>query len=140
MLSDASERVTSQLLTELDGIVPLEGVIVIGATNKIELVDDALLRPGRLDLILETHLPDLVERIEILEVHTQGMPLGDVDFEELAMDTEGMNGADLEFICREAAMNRIEEAVSSRKRLALDNLRIEKEDFNKAILNLKKEN
>lgn len=136
MLSDASERITSQLLCELDGIVPLQGVIVIGATNKIELVDDALIRPGRLDLVLETHLPDLVERIEILQIHTGDMPLGEIDFEELAMDTEGMNGADLEFICREAAMNKIEEGISSQCKV--DTLKLEQEDFNKVIVDIKK--
>lgn len=139
MLSDASERITSQLLTELDGIVPLEGVIVMGATNKQELVDDALLRPGRLELILNTHLPDLVERIEILKIHCRGLPLGDIDFEELAMDTEGMNGADLEFICRQVAMNKIEEKISDRSKLDSFEIKIEQEDFSKVILDSKKE-
>ncbi len=135
--SDASARITSQLLTELDGIVPLEGVIVIGATNKIELVDEALLRPGRLDLVLKTHLPDLIERIAILKVHTRGMPIGEIDFEELAMDTEGMNGADLELICREAAMNRIEKVVLEQKKSSLNNLKIQQVDFDQAVVNLK---
>lgn len=139
MLSDASERITSQLLTELDGIVPLEGVIVMGATNKQELVDDALLRPGRLELILNTHLPDLLERIEILKIHCRGLPLGDIDFEELAMDTEDMNGADLEFICRQVAMNKIEEKISDRSKPDSFEIKIEQEDFSKVILDSKKE-
>jgi len=138
MGSDVYDRVTSQLLTELDGIESLQGVIVIGATNKKDLVDEALLRPGRLELQLETKTPDLVERVEIFRVHTRKMPLAnDIDFENLALDTEGLNGADIEFICREAAMNKIRAYVESQGQMKLEELKLTQNDFLNIIEPLK---
>jgi len=105
-----TERVVSQLLTELDGIEELKGVLVLAATNRLDRLDPALLRPGRFDLLVELPMPDRQARRAILEVHTGGMPLAeDVKLESLAAETEGLTGADLEALCREAAMLAIRE-------------------------------
>jgi transitional endoplasmic reticulum ATPase len=103
--SHVTERVISQLLTELDGLEKLENVVVIGATNRPDLVDPALLRPGRFDRLIHVPAPDKRARLEILKIHTRNMPLAkDVDLKQLAEKTEGYSGADLEALCREAAM------------------------------------
>jgi len=100
-----TERVISQLLTELDGLEKLENVVVIGATNRPDLVDPALLRPGRFDRMLFTPAPDSKARLEIFKIHTKTMPLGkDVDLKLLAQGTEGYAGSDIAALCREAAM------------------------------------
>lgn len=99
------ERVVNQLLTEIDGLEALQDIVVIAATNRPDIVDTALLRPGRFDRIILTPAPDKQAREEILQVHLQGMPLAeDVDSTKLASDTEGFVGADIEALCREAAM------------------------------------
>ena len=103
--SHVSERVISQLLTEMDGIEELWGVVVLAATNRPDLIDPALLRPGRLDLILEMPVPDESARLEIFNIHTKGKLIGDdIDLIRLARMTEGYVGADIEFICRRASM------------------------------------
>lgn len=100
-----TERVISQLLTELDGLEKLENVVVIGATNRPDLVDPALLRPGRFDRLVLVPAPDKKARLEIFKIHTRGMPLAkDVDLELLAKETEGYSGSDIAALCREAAM------------------------------------
>ncbi|MCC6041977.1 MAG: CDC48 family AAA ATPase, partial [Desulfurococcaceae archaeon] len=99
LLSDSgvTERVVTQLITELDGIKDLNNVIVIAATNRPDLIDPALLRPGRLDKLVYVPPPDLKARLEILKVHTRYLPLSDdVDLYELAKLTENYSGADLE--------------------------------------------
>ncbi|MEM0075775.1 MAG: CDC48 family AAA ATPase [Conexivisphaerales archaeon] len=94
--SMVTERVVSQLLTELDGIQPLSGVVVLAATNRIDMVDPALLRAGRFDKLIYVPLPDKAARLEILKIHSAGKPLaGDVNFERIADTTEGFSGADL---------------------------------------------
>ncbi len=102
--SGVSERVVNQLLTSMDGLESLEGVVVIAATNRPDMIDPALLRTGRFDRILLVPAPDKAARLEILKVHTQGMPLESVDLEELAVELDGYTGADIEGLCREAAM------------------------------------
>ncbi|MCD6369780.1 MAG: AAA family ATPase, partial [Thermoproteales archaeon] len=103
--SMVTERVVSQLLTEMDGIEKLEGVVVIGATNRPDIVDPALLRPGRLERIIYVGPPDEEARLEILKIHTRNMPLGeDVNLVELARLTEGYSGSDLELLVREAGL------------------------------------
>lgn len=104
--SHVTERVISQLLTEMDGLEKLEKIVVVGTTNRPDLVDQALLRPGRFDRLIMTPPPDEKARLEILKIHTKGMPLAkDVDLEALAKQTEGYSGADLAALCREAAMS-----------------------------------
>ena len=103
--SHVTERVISQLLTELDGLEKLENVVVIAATNRPDLIDSALLRPGRFDRLVLVPAPDKKARLEIFKIHTKGMPLAkDVDFEALAAETEGYAGSDIAALCREAAM------------------------------------
>lgn len=102
--SDVTERVVNQLLTSMDGIESLEGVVVIGATNRPDIVDPALLRPGRFDRLILTSPPDKKARLEIFKVHTKKMPLVQVSLEELAEKTEGFTGADIQALCRESAI------------------------------------
>jgi len=100
-----SERVVSQFLTEMDGIEDLKGVVVLGATNRPDIIDPALLRAGRFDIVLELPIPDHAARLAIFQVHTRGKPLSPViDLETLASLSEGLVGADIEGICRQAAM------------------------------------
>ncbi len=103
--SGVTDRIVNQLLTELDGIEPLRRVVVIAATNRPDILDPALLRPGRFDRLIYVPPPDYKARIEIFKVHTKKMPLApDVDLEELARRTEGYTGADIAAVCREAAI------------------------------------
>jgi len=108
--SQTTERVVSQLLTELDGIEELKGVVMLAATNRLDRVDPALLRPGRFDFLVELPSPDRQARRAILDVHTRHMPLADdVDLDALAARTEGLVGADLEGLCHRAALLAIRE-------------------------------
>ncbi|NVM45114.1 MAG: CDC48 family AAA ATPase [Candidatus Lokiarchaeota archaeon] len=104
------DTVMTQLLTEMDGIESNEGIIVLASTNRPDLVDPALLRPGRIDKILYVVAPDYEGRIKILEVHTKDMPLKEgLSLKNLALMTEGYSGADLENLCREAGLQAIRE-------------------------------
>ncbi len=115
---DVSEKVLNQLLTELDGIEELNDVVFIAATNRKDLLDPALLRPGRIDREIEVPLPDEKARLEILKIHTKNMPLAkDVDLEKIAKETEGFNGADLEAICMEAGLLAMREHIKEGKEL-----------------------
>ncbi|MFN4046440.1 MAG: AAA family ATPase, partial [Acidilobaceae archaeon] len=108
--SGVTDRIVNQMLTEMDGIVPLNKVVVIAATNRAELVDPALLRPGRFDRIIYVPPPDLKARKEIFKVHLKKAPLaGDVDIDRLAELTEGYTGADIEAVVREAVMLKLRE-------------------------------
>ncbi|MHA1443515.1 MAG: CDC48 family AAA ATPase [Candidatus Hodarchaeales archaeon] len=108
--SGSNERVISQLLTELAGIEPLGDVVILAATNRPDMIDPALLRPGRFDRVVYIPPPDEESRRKILAIHTRKMPLGDdVDIDRLAKETEFYVGADLEAICREAGMHALRE-------------------------------
>jgi transitional endoplasmic reticulum ATPase len=112
-----SERVISQFLTELDGIEELKGVIVLAATNRLDILDSALLRAGRFDLLLELPIPDEKARLEIFKIHTQGKPLAkEVDLEALVHATANRAGSDIEFICRQASLNAIRDYVEKEKK------------------------
>ena len=103
--NNVTERVVNQLLTEMDGLVELNDVVVIAATNRPDMVDPALLRPGRFDRMLYSPIPDRDARELIFKVHTKTMPLAsEVDLNSLADQTEGYVGADIQGICREAAI------------------------------------
>ena len=103
--SGVTKRVVNQLLTEMDGLEELEDVAIIAATNRPDILDAGLMRPGRFDRHIQVKEPDEEARISIFEVHTKGMPLAsDVDIKKLAKNTEGYVGADIESVCREAAM------------------------------------
>lgn len=103
--SGVTERVVNQLLTSMDGLESLEGVVVLGATNRPDMLDPALLRAGRFDRLLLIPVPDRDARLEILRVHTKKMPLNkEVHLEELADELEGYSGADIQSLCREAGV------------------------------------
>jgi transitional endoplasmic reticulum ATPase len=135
--TNVGERVVSQLLTELDGLEELEDVVVIATTNRPELIDDALLRPGRLDQHIEVDDPDEDARREILDIHTRDKPLGDdVDLDALAERTEGYVGADIEAICREAATVAVRDHVTAADTDAdtpVDELYVTADHFEQAV-------
>ncbi|MGE4587041.1 MAG: CDC48 family AAA ATPase [Mangrovibacterium sp.] len=141
--SDVIQRVISQFLTEMDGIEELKGVVVLAATNRIDLIDSALLRSGRFDLLFKLPEPDARVREKIFRIHTRKKTLDpDVDLQELAAETSGMVGADIEFICRKASMLSIREAIAIRKKTMDDNHGIVITDscFKEVIQLVKKQN
>jgi transitional endoplasmic reticulum ATPase len=110
--SGVGDRIVSQFLTEVDGIEELKGVVVLGATNRLEMVDPALLSPGRFDIVVDLLVPEREERRAIFAVHTRDKPLAsDVDLETLADLTEGAVGGDIASICRRATMLAVREHV-----------------------------
>lgn len=114
--SGVSERVISQLLTEMDGIVSLEDIVVIAATNRPDMVDSAVLRPGRFDRLIYVPEPDEKSRLQVFKIYTKGMPLTkDVDLPQLANLTKYYSGADIESLCREAAMHTLRRDVAARE-------------------------
>jgi transitional endoplasmic reticulum ATPase len=135
--SHVTERVISQILTELDGLESLNNVIVIAATNRPDIIDAALLRPGRFDRLIEIGMPDEKARLEILKIHTAKKPLvEDVSLEELAKKTDKYSGADLAAIVNEAVMLAIRECVVAGKAKEEEQLcayRIEKKHFDEAL-------
>jgi transitional endoplasmic reticulum ATPase len=131
-----TERVISQMLTELDGLEDLKGVVVIGATNRPDIIDEALLRPGRFDRLLEVPLPDKDERKHIFQIHTKKKPLeSDVNLDNLVEMTEGMTGADIAALVNAAAMSAIKEHVRQKSG---SKLRISKRHFETALNKIKK--
>jgi transitional endoplasmic reticulum ATPase len=122
--SGVTQRVISQLLTEMDGLIALQNVVVIAATNRPDILDPALIRPGRFDRLIYVPAPDSESRLEILKIYTKEMPLGtDIDFTYIQNNTKGYSGADLRAVCSEAAMN------AMRRR----NKTVSMEDFRKAM-------
>ncbi|MGA2476832.1 MAG: AAA family ATPase, partial [Terriglobia bacterium] len=112
--SHVAERVLSQFLAELDGVEELKGVLVLGATNRSDLLDPAILRPGRFDEVVEIPLPDESERSEIFAIHLQNKPLGAViSLKNLASRTGGFSGADIISTCTRAALRAVRRAVQA---------------------------
>ncbi len=135
--SHVTERVISQILTELDGLESLNSVIVIAATNRPDIIDPALLRPGRFDRLIEIGLPDELARLAILKIHTAKKPLAaDVSLEELARKTERYSGADLSAVVNEALMLAIRECVlggKAQEEKQLCEYKVEKKHFDEAM-------
>jgi transitional endoplasmic reticulum ATPase len=128
--SHVTERVISQMLTELDGLEDLKGVVVIAATNRPDIIDEALLRPGRFDRILEVPPPDKDARKQILQIHTKKKPLdADVNLDKLVVQTEGMTGAEIAALVNAAAMTAIKEHVTKKG----DKLQISMSNFESAF-------
>jgi transitional endoplasmic reticulum ATPase len=128
--SKATERVLNQMLAEMDGLVSLEGIVVIGATNRPDMLDSALLRPGRFDRIVSITVPDKVSRLEIFKVHTKNMPIAkDVNLQLLAEKSENLVGADIESICREAAMLALRDDINVKE--------VKKKYFDEALKKIK---
>ncbi|MHB8633703.1 MAG: CDC48 family AAA ATPase [Thermoplasmatota archaeon] len=114
--SHVTESIVNQLLTSIDGMEGMEGVVVIAATNRPDILDPGLLRAGRFDRLIKVSAPDDGARLQILKVHTEKMPLAkDVDLQDLARLTKGYVGADLESLCREAAIIALREDRKSRQ-------------------------
>jgi transitional endoplasmic reticulum ATPase len=115
-----SPRIVGQLLRELDELQGRLGVVVLGATNRPDLIDPALLRPGRFDYVLDLPQPSAPERLEILALQAEGLPLEpDVDLAELAQATEGFTGADLKLVCKKAAILALDQSRAKPSRLTL---------------------
>ena len=120
----------SQILTEMSGMEELHNVVVIAATNRPDIIDQALLRPGRFDRQILVPAPDEKARIEIFRVHTIKMPLGkDVNLNKLAKETEGYSGADIEAIVREAGLNALRKDMKAKS--------VTKKDFDQAFREVK---
>jgi len=137
--SHVTERVVSQILTEIDGLEELQNVVVIGATNRIDIIDSALLRPGRFDRIIEVPLPDTKGRGNIFKIHTKKKPLANnVDFAQLVERTHGFSGAEIEGVCSRAAIAAIKRFVNNKEK-SLKSIKIMQEDLLNAISKLKPE-
>ena len=138
---EVERRVVSQILSMMDGLKSRGKVIVIAATNRPNALDPALRRPGRFDREIEIGVPDAKGRLEILQIHTRNMPLKDVDLKWLASVTYGFVGADLEALCKEAAMSALRRVLPgiSWKKLkelppeVLEKLKVTKQDFKNAL-------
>ena len=121
-----TENVLNQLLAEMDGIEDLTNVIVIGATNRPDILDPALMRPGRFDRIVYVAVPEKEGRLKILQIHTKNMPLDkSVNLKKLSEETEGYTGADIESLAREAAMLALRENIDTKQ--------VTKKHFEKAL-------
>jgi len=134
--SGVMARVLSQLLTEIDGIEELRGVLILGATNRFDLIDPALLRPGRLELHIELPIPDTHAREEIINIHLRSKPIHqEVSREWLIKKTEGLVGADIEAIIRGASIRAIREYVEKHSK-DLDKFKIRRRHFESSIMDI----
>ena len=135
--SHVTERVISQMLTEMDGLEGLEDVVVVAATNRLDIVDPALLMPGRFDRVVRIPSPDLEARKQIPQIHASNKPLAKgVDIDELTRMTEGFTGADLAAVANEAAMSTIRAAVEKNKDITdedIDKAKIAMKSFLEAV-------
>ncbi|MCL5422905.1 MAG: CDC48 family AAA ATPase [Nitrospirae bacterium] len=139
--SGAVERVSSQFFNELDRLSDLSQVIVLGATNREDLIDPALLRAGRLDFVLRFSIPDEKGRLEIFVLHTQGKPLAaDVDLQELAKEAEGMVGSDIASICKRATMSAIADLINAPPGRSTEKLSISAAHFKAAVGEVRRKN
>ncbi len=128
--SEVTDRVVTQILTEMDGLEGLKGVVVIGATNRPDSIEPALLRSGRFDRQVHIPVPDKNDRKRMFEIHLKGVPLEkDVKIEDLVEKTEGYVGADIEALCREAGINALRRDINSKS--------VTKKDFDEALKNVK---
>ncbi len=129
-----SERVVSQLLTEMDGVEDLREVLILAATNRVDIIDPALLRAGRFDIILNFPYPGEKELYEILKIHTRGKPISrDTKLKEIAALAKGFSGADIELLCQRASMIAIREHIKNRKK----SLKITGAHFREALQEIK---
>lgn len=135
--SHVSENVVSQILTEIDGLEELHNVLIIGATNRLDIVDEALLRPGRFDRIIEVPKPDALGRKHIFEIHTKKKPLAsDVDLPKLVEITDGYTGAEIAAVCNRAAIAALRRHVSGRT-MNVKDIKITQQDLLDAVEKVK---
>lgn len=138
--SRVAERVLGQFLAELDGIEELKGVLVLAATNRLDMLDPAVLRPGRFDEIVEIPLPGKEDRVEIFKVHLRGKPMAaGVSVEELAAKAEGFNGAEIAQVCNRAALRAVRRVVKEMEKsgTGAEELRIGADDMEAALQEVK---
>jgi len=139
--SHVTERVISQILSEMDGLEALHNVVVIAATNRPDIIDPALLRPGRFDRMIEIGMPDQEARLDILKIHTAKRPLAeDVDLVAISKRTDGYSGADLASVCNEAVMLAIREYVLAgrpQEEEEIAKYRIDAKHFDEALKKVK---
>ncbi len=127
-----NSKLTTSLLTEMDGIGKSYGVVVVAATNKPDALDPALLRPGRFDKLVFIKPPNAEQRVLMFKENLKGVPIENIDFQELSRETEGYTGADIANLCREAKSNVLEKAVNSAKEVA-----ITMDDFTNALAKIR---
>ena len=135
--SHVTENIVSQILTEIDGLEELHNVLIIGATNRLDIVDEALLRPGRFDRIIEVPNPDIDGRYQIFKIHTKKKPLAnDVNIEKLVELTDGFSGAEIAAVANRAAIKSLKRYVNDKSQDIKD-IRITQEDLIEAINKVK---
>src|SRR5213594_2684399 len=138
--SHVTERVISQMLTEMDGLEDLKGVVVIGATNRPDMIDEALLRPGRFDRLLEVPVPDREARMQIFQIHTRNKPIDrSLSLDKLVEMTDGYTGADVAALVNAAAMSAIKQHIDSGKKSnTKEKLKISMTHFEAAMQKVKR--
>ncbi|MCH7966771.1 MAG: CDC48 family AAA ATPase [Thaumarchaeota archaeon] len=136
--SHVTENVVSQILTEIDGLEELNNVLIIGATNRLDIVDPALLRPGRFDRIIEVPNPDSAGIEMIFKIHTKGKPLAEeVNLEKIVKIADGFNGAEIEDVCNRAALKGVKRFVENKEK-SVKSIKITQKDFEDSIDEVKK--
>ena len=136
--SSSTSRIVNQLLTELDGLEGRKGVYILAATNRPDMIDPAMTRPGRLDRMLFVGLPDAYERMDILRTVSRGTPLAsDVNLALVAQRCEGFSGADLSALIRESALCAIKEIMHNHNNLPVDGAKVEIRHVEEALGNIK---
>ena len=131
--SHVTENVVSQILTEIDGLEELNNVLIIGATNRLDIVDEALLRPGRFDRIIEVPKPDAKGREHILKIHTKKKPLDEeIDLKKIVELTDGFSGADLAAVANQAAIAALKRYVDAKSKNVKD-IKISQKDLEDAV-------
>ena len=132
--SKVGDRVLAQMLTEMDGIEQLKDVIVVAATNRPDMIDKALMRPGRLDRIVYVPLPDEKTRLKIFDIHSRKKPLSsDVNLQDLASRTADYSGAEIAAICNEAALMALEETLKNSEQNNEEDPRVKSAHFEHAL-------
>jgi len=136
--SHVTENVVSQILTEIDGLEELNNVLIIGATNRLDIVDPALLRPGRFDRVIEVPNPDSTGIEMIFKIHTKNKPLeDDVDLKKISEITNGFNGAEIEEVCNRAALRGVKRFVENNEQ-SVKSIKITQKDLEDSIDEIKK--
>jgi len=136
--SHVTENIVSQILTEIDGLEELHNVLIIGATNRLDIVDEALLRPGRFDRIIQVGNPDSKGRKHIFEIHTKKKPLdSNIDMKKLVEITDGFSGAEIEEVCNRASLYGVKRFVESKEK-SVKTIKVTQKDFETSIEKIKK--
>ncbi len=132
-IGESTEKIVNQLLTEMDGLEDLDKVVVVAATNRKDLIDPAVIRPGRFDLHLEVPMPDKKAREQIFEIKMKARPSNKIDYKKLAEKTNGFTGADIEVVVNQASLRAVERKIKDKKK----DIKITQDDLEKEIEKLK---